>query len=50
VQDLERRMHLALDDALETIKGEIKKDLAPIEEDVKRLKEHRNHHDKEKDH
>ena len=41
VQDLERRMHMALDDALDTIKGEVKKELAPLASEIKALKEQR---------
>ena len=36
--DLERKLHAALDDALATIRGEVRRDTAPIQQDVKAIK------------
>jgi hypothetical protein len=38
--DLERKLHTALDDALATIRNEVRRDIAPVAQDVKAIKAH----------
>lgn len=38
VEDLERKMHSALDDALNTIRGEVQLDMNPVRVEVEKIK------------
>lgn len=38
VEDLERKMHSALDDALNTIRGEVQADMEPVVAEMQQIK------------